>query len=703
MKQVLALAMLIGASHALPRNKIRLDTSRHLEQWPPQSVASEFCEVLAEEQNSYGDIFCFCEPDDDSDNVIMFCEEVNCEYCSDDYDTCGVASYSANFTNEPNLLDSLNYTFEYTSGIYDDTITFYDSDCDFSTGGSCMSCDAFINGDLCNSCVVCDPFGGGYTVDCENLRVGSSFDYCTGLPITGVFEAVDYYNYDCDYGTPDNDVCSNATMIEETTISGSLFGASSDYGSVPSCFSYSVGSPGVWYDIMGTGNTMILSACNSFNYMDVYISVYTGDCGALECLGGGVDQQLFCSNYYVGGSVSFPTDEGVIYHVLVSSAYGYEDTFSIDISEIISADNESCESALEMELGASVTANLENDFMSYPIGPCGFEDGSSLWYKVGPLEEDTWLQASTCSDLTDIVTGINVMTGDCSDLDCVAFARPFDFNYQCSQGGSRLEWDGFAGATYYIQVTGDDYARGTIDFTVKAVVPPENNACVDAIDVGTVADGVSISGTTEEASITNDENDSFCANYNTVNGGVWYSVVGTGLVIEASTCSPDFGHMISVFTGNCGTLECVATSNYKYCPGFGYSEGARVSWEAQANVTYCVLVRGYYDYGEFELTFAEFVPPENDICESAILIEPNGDVIAGSNALALSDGVPACYSGSTESGGLWFAVNGTGQPFRADTCSELTDFDSEISIYTDCSGSSFSCLGGNDDACGLSR
>ena len=56
----------------------------------------------------------------------MNCTETNCEFCSDDYQSCGGVSYSGVFTGGTDLIASLTYIFHYTSGNRTELLTFFD-------------------------------------------------------------------------------------------------------------------------------------------------------------------------------------------------------------------------------------------------------------------------------------------------------------------------------------------------------------------------------------------------------------------------------------------------------------------------------------------------------------------------------------------------------------------------------------------------
>jgi len=93
-------------------------------------------------------------------------------------------------------------------------------------------------------------------------------------------------------------------------------------------------------------------------------------------------------------------------------------------------------------------------------------------------------------------------------------------------------------------------------------------------------------------------------------------------------------------------------------------------------------------------------PPSNDSCANAITGLTVPSVTAGSTDGATVDTqAPNCGSAQVTSPGVWYTVVGTGRVITADTCTG-TSYDSKLSAYcTDCS--SFQCITGNDDACGL--
>jgi len=77
------------------------------------------------------------------------------------------------------------------------------------------------------------------------------------------------------YAQPANDTCDSPTPLSiPSTTAGSTTTAT--MSTTPFCGT-SHTAPEVWYEVVGTGNTMIASTCNDADY-DTKISVFTGQC-----------------------------------------------------------------------------------------------------------------------------------------------------------------------------------------------------------------------------------------------------------------------------------------------------------------------------------------------------------------------------------------------------------------------------------------
>ena len=89
---------------------------------------------------------------------------------------------------------------------------------------------------------------------------------------------------------------------------------------------------------------------------------------------------------------------------------------------------------------------------------------------------------------------------------------------------------------------------------------------------------------------------------------------------------------------------------------------------------------------------------ENDFCAGAFEIQCGSSIIANNEECVEVDNVPSCASSPVPdpSGGLWYSFEGTGDLITLTTCSELTTFDTYVSVYQgDCGA--LTCVAGNDD------
>ena len=127
---------------------------------------------------------------------------------------------------------------------------------------------------------------------------------------------------------PANDLCTDAIgpLAVPSTTAGTTVGATID-AVAPFCGT-GVTSPGVWYTVMGTGNTMIVSTCNDATY-DNKISVYCAACASLICVGGN-DDALGCG---LTSELSFCSIAGAEYKVLVHGFGGASGTFNLTITD----------------------------------------------------------------------------------------------------------------------------------------------------------------------------------------------------------------------------------------------------------------------------------------------------------------------------------------------------------------------------------
>jgi len=124
---------------------------------------------------------------------------------------------------------------------------------------------------------------------------------------------------------PSNDLCSNAVDVGcGGTFTGNTTFATTD---LPDC-DYNAfegwNAPGVWYRVVGNGQTITASLCGS-NY-DTKLFAYTGTCGALTCLTADDD---FCS---LQSQISFSSTLNTTYYILVTGYGSNRGSFSLNVS-----------------------------------------------------------------------------------------------------------------------------------------------------------------------------------------------------------------------------------------------------------------------------------------------------------------------------------------------------------------------------------
>ncbi len=127
---------------------------------------------------------------------------------------------------------------------------------------------------------------------------------------------------------PSNDLVCNATTIScGQTIAGTTVNATtSGYGELGSCGivqSY----PGVWYKIIGNGQIMTASLC--VTAWDSKISVFSGTCYSLTCVGGNDDNGPGCGG--TSASYSWNSVNGTTYWILVHG-YSSNSAFSVSLN-----------------------------------------------------------------------------------------------------------------------------------------------------------------------------------------------------------------------------------------------------------------------------------------------------------------------------------------------------------------------------------
>ncbi len=381
------------------------------------------------------------------------------------------------------------------------------------------------------------------------------------------------------YAQPANDGCSGAIAIAcGQTVTGNNSTATNDV--VPAC-GLSAPRKGVWYTITGNGGMITLTTCSATTNFDTQIAVYTGACTALTCVVAN-DNDATCSNYFNRLSrVSFASTTGTVYRIMVTGKVGSAGTFTLTATCAGGGGpaNDLCANSTLVACGSTTTGSTVGA-TSDAVGTCTTTLGSapSVWYRVVGTGGSTTV--SLCGSSYD--TKVGVFSGTCGALVCVAGNDDF-----CSLQ-SQVTFNTVSGTTYYIMVTGFSTAAGSFTMNVTCATappppPPANNDnCANATPI---ACGGTASGTTVGA--TTDGPAASCTGAS-VAPDRWYTVVGTGFAITATTCTgTSYDSKLDIYTGACGSLVSVA------CNDDACGLQSTVTWASTVGVTYRIRVHGF--------------------------------------------------------------------------------------------------------------
>lgn len=495
-----------------------------------------------------------------------------------------------------------------------------------------------------------------------------------------------------------NDLCADAlSLVVNELRRGSFSVATID--SIKSC-NEKDGWHGIWFEIIGNGKIFTLSTCHEETQEPTTISVFSGSsCNDLECTVGQVQQLPTCDiddvRRFRASSVAWITRVDQVYRVLLAGERGSESYgFSISDSEL--ASNTGCESAVSIDLladkkvfagntiGRNLDKSCDNDRMS-----------RGIWYVVEsgsvPSGADgTLLSATTCSDETTFYSTISVFRGGCGALRCVS-----DTSYIPCNNGITAQWSSTGKETFYLFVHSDSIAEensfdaGHFELRVTEWLKSENDVCDDRIFID--RDRLVVEGTTQGASLAPLSSD---CSHPPSGGGVWYSVVGTGSGLRASTCFDETDHETSIhlFSGSCQDLSCLAYEGDGFGCGSQRNAGF-LNWISEAGVTYYLLVSSKgIKTGNFQFSVSGFMPEANDKCEdSEDLIDLPGNTWDSTADFPVGSSCGV----SLNTPGLWYTVDGQGKGISASVCASTPTFEAALSIFTG-SCSSLECVTGSN-------
>eukprot|EP00339_Tiarina_fusa_P025641 CAMPEP_0117006476 /NCGR_PEP_ID=MMETSP0472-20121206/6692_1 /TAXON_ID=693140 ORGANISM="Tiarina fusus, Strain LIS" /NCGR_SAMPLE_ID=MMETSP0472 /ASSEMBLY_ACC=CAM_ASM_000603 /LENGTH=1162 /DNA_ID=CAMNT_0004707955 /DNA_START=30 /DNA_END=3516 /DNA_ORIENTATION=+ len=447
--------------------------------------------------------------------------------------------------------------------------------------------------------------------------------------------------------------------------------AGSTQGNLPQCGTVDTTKPGVWYTVdesaIGWVRAAVLARDPNFS---AQVAIFSGaDCGTLQCEGGSTD-----------GTINWRVEIGTQYYIFVSSSTDVTGGFDL---YLVNDWDDTCNNAIEFF--PSNIAFLASSIQARPhkVPSCGgvsMHTAPGIWFTVQGTGRI--LEASTCTEGTTLDTEVSVFQGSCDELECVAGSGQ---NLACGDDGT-VSWHSELDRNYLVFVSGHASRTGDFWLKIDQLEMGRGSVCVSPQHV---APSSFTSGTTDGALEV--------ASCGSIEGtkGIWHEFQGTGHSVSASVCSPDtnFDARISLFSGSCGDLECMGQTTAT-C-----SDDGTIEWIAAADTPYYLLVHGAdsMSSGNFRLELEDAVL--NDSCERAAELATSTHSYFGSNVNATLEDSVACERRESSSYGIWYTFVGSGNEVSISTCSELTEFSTEISIFSGSCGD-FSCVDSSTNGCG---
>ena len=435
---------------------------------------------------------------------------------------------------------------------------------------------------------------------------------------------------------PDNDLCADAVpVICGETVSGSNVGASDTGAPTEQCGTTSPGDAGVWYSFsVDALSNVTVTTCNEATNYDTKLNVYSGSCEVLECVGGdddgspsGDNPDPACvveetgSTFNRASTVEFEAAPGVDYYFYVSGFGSAEGNFDLTVSceEILCTADAGTMTADETPVvidGAPVTisATANGD----AVVPEGFANAYVLTSGDDLVIQNLGAEPSFEVDMAGLYT-IHSFVYDLNDeeaiLDAIVFGE--------TTGADALGLIEEAGLCASLDVAG-----APIDVVPP---PPANAVCEDAIALECNS---TVMGNNENAfplpqEIRDATNGGGTSN---VGNALYYTLTVDELtLVSLETCIDDeegnfitdFDTDLRVLTGDCESGFAGEQTFNPESSSAGYVDDFPIgqdefdcesgefpinfraggSFEAQAGVTYTIVVHGYgeSDNGNFQL------------------------------------------------------------------------------------------------------
>ncbi len=305
--------------------------------------------------------------------------------------------------------------------------------------------------------------------------------------------------------------------------------------------------------------------------------------------------------------------------------------------------NDVCSNAIELEANSACEIlNNTTAIFSGEQPTCSEDNVAGLWYHFVPAQNSIF-KFETQADFNDVVT---VFAGACDNLTEVACTNRDEFGFT----GEMLYTELVSSNDYFIRVSGQDKTfglpRGNHCLTVEAVAAypelPVNDVCSAAIPL--TLGSTCTTGNNRHASF---EGPAPSLNLKS-RADIWYTFEATSAASLEILSGADFADVITLYSGNCGSLTEVASEIY----------GQRLEVEnLEIGTTYYIQIAAYFATLEGEVCVAikesDPDPVDNNDCISSTTLTIGNACYAGENVAADFSGIaPSCEVFPTAD--VWF-------------------------------------------------
>jgi hypothetical protein len=540
-----------------------------------------------------------------------------------------------------------------------------------------------------------------------------------------------------DTSRPDNDDASRATAVAlGSSTLGDFTGASAEYNPVfdfnasPGPQSLMGARRGLWYSVVGNGNTLVAETCASGASIDTVLGVFDGTSDGLTSIAFNDDNATACGSGSYLSSVSWCSQSGATYYIWVAPWTTGAQTFGFTLA--VSDSGVSCSGAASTAASALAGVPSESEPPFGPAANDGCDSSPGLFTSIasptsspqtlqgstrayGFMRDVDWyrFQASTSGFLSASLTanfcGIVELrqlsaTGTCATNVLLSQSPLSQRCMPTSFSGSPI----IAGNWYALRVIplqnvvvdASTNAFGGVSVGARAnfyvldtnLGGPPNDSCAQALDLSLGA--APVAGSTLGA--THDTSSSCDAGGNDVWFRITTSAPGT---LHIDTCGSALDTVVTAYDA-CGgsALGCNDDAAGAPCAGTASS----LALPGVPAGTYFVRVSDKGVPGNFVIEAALTI--DNDTCATATAVAVPSSTLGSTSSATLDVGLPLCDGpGVTDVGGntsitaagVWYAVSSaTGGTLYADTLT--ASFDTKISIYTGTCGA-LSCVTMNDD------